>query len=222
MQYQRIYDEMISRNTRTIRDFGFKPDPRLNDAIDDRRCIAIYSELEDVVFHDAYDRVKCSIDQSKSMVRYDTASSGAPAVLHTTLMQLHTFGSKQVPCAASGLRERGDLRDLLRASLPVTVEFSRLCVTPAGITALGFPTVDLNAVRNQIRNMMRVEEPYVCDIVHSTLARFYSDPEMPIINELLGYDGIPLFTANITHWCVGKASWRLLRRECDVEFRCTI
>ncbi len=220
--YGAIYDEMIDRNTRIVDTARFKPDVRLIEPVDDRRCVAIYSPIKVTKWHPGYEGLRNVIsDSAESMIPYteEQDPTATPhGVLHTTLIQLHTFGSARVEDQISKDSQR-TLDLLLSSSLPIHIEFSRLCITPASITALGFPSIDLNIIRERLRREIDVEEPYVCNIVHSTLARFHSIPDRKIIEELRTYDRIPLFTASINRWSVGKASWRLNSNECTVQFQ---
>lgn len=232
--YDAIYDEMMNRNEQKLKQSGFQWDAILKNAWKDgRQCLAIYKEICPTDVTPAFKNVIRIIDSlSNCIVSYIPAelyaSSGLPSpppthatgVLHTTFMQLRTFGSEEV----GGTNDWSIIKSYLKPTLPLTIIFHRICITPSSIVVLGIPSRDINKDREKIRDNLPVIEPYKCDIVHATLARFHSNPSLETqqkinaLNQWNKNNDKFLFKSTIDQWNIGKASWKVHPYECDVLF----
>jgi hypothetical protein len=144
-----------------------------------------------------------------------------------TFLQLVGFGmyeQTKVP---------GDYLELFETLLweclsPFEICFDSLILTPSNLVLVGHPTVDINYVRESVRECMRevgypVLEPYKSDTLHMTLVRFAGPVTAseqasleklvescevdPDFNGLLRVNGI----------AVSPASWKMLASEIPPE-----
>ena len=64
-------------------------------------------------------------------------------------------------------------RDDILNSIPmINIEWIEIICIETGIIMLGIPSIDVNQIRNLIINKYSFKEPYLNNIVHSTLLRF--------------------------------------------------
>lgn len=231
--YNVIYDEMIQRQTVLIRNNGFDWDSSLinNDNIPEQ-CVAVYKEieLEDVspVCRNLFDLIdslrECLISYVQMTNSQSKTQNPSDGVLHVTFMQLKTFKSTKTVDI-----NWEKLQCLLKEfTLPITIKFHRICVTSKSIIALGIPSCDLNSVRETVRTNMSIDEPYFCNIVHVTLARFHSKIPEHVQKILISLQNewttrIPLdaflFKTTIRSWNIGHVSWKVRPDESELLFK---
>ena len=114
---------------------------------------------------------------------------------------------------------------LLEAFSPFEICFDSLILTPSNLVLVGHPTVDVNDVRESVRECMRdlgypLLEPYKSDTLHMTLVRFVeplSDAEQAALEHLvdscLEYPAFSASLLRVSHLAVSPASWKMLESE---------
>lgn len=273
-----IYDEMRIRQRKAITSQGtmrsdpyFIPDAKLtanpnavpSDAlsardvsVDDRRCLAISSVIDDAVdcrwtdaFHDLQKRLK------EEFSAYGlTFSQHPPRVgggqLHWTLMQLVGFPDYDAEVFSMS-EPSGGGDDTTTGSTPsvyltpnylncvqdsltvggldtgIHITYVGVVLVATGLLMVGVPSLDINEARDVVRsrlseNNLPLKEPFVNDIVHSTLYRVAGDAaDMPsdlhvrLMNLAKEYENVDLGTVVLNKFQVGPASWRVLSHEVE-------
>jgi len=117
---------------------------------------------------------------------------------------------------------------LLQALSPFEICFDSLILTPSNLVLVGHPTVDVNYVRESVRECMReagypLMEPYKGDILHLTLVRFagpVTASEQASLESLVAscdadrdFNGL----LRVSGMAVSPASWKMLASEIPPE-----
>lgn len=236
-----IYNEMEKRQMKNVIKGGLKFDDNLLHEADPRKCMAVYSLCDHENFVETHAFVKVQ-KQLKELLGdghcfYEPAgpnksgeSSPLDATLHWTLMQLigfQAFDKIKVPAEYKDVVEVQVQRYLPR----VKINFSRLVLTPSNILMVGYPSVDVNTSRINLRralnrNGMPLFEPYINDLVHTTLVRFASPIEAtkiePLVRILEGFKNVPLASMQVDSMSISPATWRMQKRELEAQSPCTI
>mmetsp|Transcript_48511 Transcript_48511/g.94832 ORF Transcript_48511/g.94832 Transcript_48511/m.94832 type:complete len:532 (+) Transcript_48511:111-1706(+) len=167
----------------------------------------------------------------KSSNRRDKSGSGGQ--LHWTLMQLVGFNDYDAEVAPEESKFTSDQYvDCIRDSLTVggldtsvDVTYIGVIAVATGLLMIGVPSSDVNHARDAIRNRLSrrdlpLHEPFVNDIVHSTIFRVTGDPSThpPDLHTRLldlasEFEHSVLGTVALDRFQVGSASWRMLREE---------
>ncbi len=210
-----IYQEMLARNQRLREEKGYSHQPKLLTKYPDK-CYAIYSLLSPT---GKWEQLHSYLSALPGCLTY---SLKGEARLHLTLMQILTFGYD--PDILEKYREKYHtvLSTFLPHLLGMRIKFTQLCVLPHGIVALGYPDRDVNKLRRALRFILAKEnlplqEPYLADIIHTTVARFHSrmsEEERKRVEGLHGSLEYP-FEVEISEWCFGEATWRVGSEEED-------
>jgi hypothetical protein len=173
---------------------------------DTRRCLAIWSYLNDSEFN--YD-FKTLIDDLKSLdfgIIYTVEKSIDYGRLHFTLMQCFGFETNEVN---SYDLEKNKNNILKLIPCDFNIEWKELVIIQTGIIMLGIPSIDLNYIKNNLVENFDFKEPYLNNIVHSTVLRF---------NQKINNDQLKLLQSKIKNiknfgrskikkFHFGKASW---------------
>jgi hypothetical protein len=136
---------------------------------------------------------------------------GAKGLLHWTLFQLQTF-PVIVGGGADSEVEARDLRTLLGMFPSFSVEFKGISKSRYGLFLNGYPSINVNAIRQKIRETCAsIVEPHPQDICHTTLFRF-TRPPTPEILALLDTVVERFKTTSLTHlqptvWEYGYGTW---------------
>ena len=169
--------------------------------------------------------------------------------LHWTLMQLVGFNdySDQVEKPASVGQSpflQSKYLDIVQSSLfqggldcTITIEFIGVIAVSTGLLMVGIPSIDINDARDNVRNNLKKNdvpllEPFINDIVHSTLFRVVSTDDSDnneeqdieaivdqneLSQELLDisrtYETVSLGKVSLSKFQIGPASWRMLASE---------
>ena len=137
---------------------------------------------------------------------------GTGAQLHWTLFQLQTFPVTPAPSTPEDAETARTLQTILGSSPSFTVAFNGISKTRFGLFLNGYPTADINAIRNRIRATLNgLVEPHPQDICHATLFRFHTEPTLEdraLLEELVAtYAGTPLLTFVPRIWEFGYGTW---------------
>eukprot|EP00586_Coscinodiscus_wailesii_P015751 CAMPEP_0172502264 /NCGR_PEP_ID=MMETSP1066-20121228/158302_1 /TAXON_ID=671091 /ORGANISM="Coscinodiscus wailesii, Strain CCMP2513" /LENGTH=423 /DNA_ID=CAMNT_0013277457 /DNA_START=184 /DNA_END=1455 /DNA_ORIENTATION=- len=238
---QEIYSEMRTRQRNAILKAGsMRSDPFFSLSQsrrdDDRRCLAISSVIDEGVdchWTDAYRRLEKSIKAEFSGLLFSQKVDGDAGVwgqLHWTLMQLVGFPDYDV-----GEEERyrsEEYLDCIRDSLniggmdcAITIKYIGVIVVSTGLLMVGVPSLDINEARDTLRDKLRergflLKEPFLNDIVHSTLFRVTDDKScdqadlhLRLLELAKEFENVHLGTVTLKKFQVGPASWRMLRSE---------
>jgi hypothetical protein len=126
--------------------------------------------------------------------------------LHFTLLQCFGFETNEVN---SYDLEKNKNNILKLIPCDFYIEWKELVLIQTGIIMLGIPSIDLNDIRNNLVEQFDFKEPYLNNIVHSTVLRF---------NHKLNQDQLELLQSKIENtknfgrstikkFDFGKASW---------------
>jgi hypothetical protein len=221
-----IYSEMLLRNLGTVQTNGTTFDPDLLLEQDDRRCFASYSFFSENVanFSDSFhDLVDCLSETFPEHVLYRPFPNESKAArLHYTYMQ-HIGFEHYNPAVKPSSTFVSLLCKVLENSLgPFTITYMGLIPLRSGIVMIGFPSADVNASRNLLRNLCKqegieVREPYLNNIVHSTLLRFTAplrDAQLSEFHRICeAYRTKYLGRVIISSFSSSAASWKMSKEE---------
>lgn len=147
--------------------------------------------------------------------------------LHWTLLQIQGFkdweGGKEVK------EDNVEFGKMVERYFPhdnkIRIRMCGVIAVKTGLVIVGIPDTNMNAARDQFRDNMKstsplypLKEPFLNDIVHSTLLRVCGgDGTGPKADQLLKiaeeYNNVYLGDAYVDKISVGEASWRMM----DVE-----
>mmetsp|Transcript_48130 Transcript_48130/g.58050 ORF Transcript_48130/g.58050 Transcript_48130/m.58050 type:complete len:368 (+) Transcript_48130:83-1186(+) len=188
--------------------------------------------------------------QNSDMTDAKEISNNCIGQLHWTLMQLVGFPSYDDHFdTTNNIATNGDKAcpftseqylDCIQDSLMVggmdcsiSISFIGVVVVSTGLLMVGVPSLDVNAARDTVRERLHegnlpLLEPFVNDIVHSTLFRVVenstdevagnenSEAEMlheELIQIAKDYENVHLGTVTLNSFQIGPASWRMLQSE---------
>ena len=149
--------------------------------------------------------------------------------LHWTLMQLVGFANyneekdkeiynttSYLDCVQSALMKGG-------MDHAIEIQYVGCIAVSSGLLMIGIPTlIHANKARDCVRTSLQqqgypLKEPFVNDIVHSTLFRVTHDDNTGLYQQILDiandYESIPLGTVTLSKFQIGPASWRMLPSE---------
>lgn len=214
MSLEQIYQEMVERNS------GIKtvsPDPLLLEKVDERYCYPVFQWFSRGEWYPSGQFSKLVDSFPDEVMPYTLHPSSSSGVLHWTFLQLLGFDAYDQSYVEEHHQDYYKvLYPLIQELLPLRIDFRRSVVTPKSILMLGFPDKPVNQVREKIRKAikeanLRFVEPYVCDIVHTTVGRFVKEYPVEKIGEFnreedLGY-------VVIKDLFIGPGTWKLLPDE---------
>jgi hypothetical protein len=215
---------------------------------DTRRCLAISAVLDDSIqssWSPAYERLQKRLGggalaanglqfaQSINDTSSNTNNTTPWGQLHWTAMQLVGFADFDQECSENNPYQSKEYLDCIQEALvaggmdrPVTITFVGVIAVATGLLMIGIPSYDLNAARDVLREELQkrdlpLKEPFVNDIVHSTLYRVVGTNEGPLPDdfhsELLEiaaeYENTYLGQITLDTFQIGPASWRMLQHE---------
>ncbi|CAG9462316.1 unnamed protein product [Pedinophyceae sp. YPF-701] len=225
-QLDGVYEEMRERNSRKIAEKGYGHDEKLRGE-DGRRCLAVYTLAGadnfsgGASFGDLVADLTNALGSNQVIYTAEERPGALCARLHFTFMQLVTF-SMYAGCPTDE-EYREAVEAILISNLPsFEVRFDRLICTPGNLLLTGYPTADLNNVRETVRKEMAraglpLFEPYKVDIMHMTLARFanpVSDAQKAALDQIIDkYSGAKLATLRVNELKISPASWKMQHAE---------
>jgi len=135
------------------------------------------------------------------------------ARLHMTLLQFQTFpiDPNQIDYNDNELCSK--IKKLFDKYPPLNVVFCGIARTRFGLFLCGYPSFNINQLRNELRAICPDElvEPHPQDICHSTLFRFTEDPTPEDIRTLdtlvAKYRNLNLCTMHADKWEFGYGTW---------------
>ena len=199
-----------------------------------------YEKLQATLGSGEFSRNGLQFAQSINDTSSNTNNATPWGQLHWTAMQLVGFADYDLECDSSNAKE-GSLNpyqskeylDCIQQALiaggmdrPVTITFVGVIAVATGLLMIGIPSYDLNAARDVLRAELQkrnlpLKEPFVNDIVHSTLYRVVGTNDAPLPadfhSKLLKlaseYENTYLGHITLDTFQIGPASWRMLEHE---------
>jgi hypothetical protein len=145
---------------------------------------------------------------------YYNLGDAEKGLLHFTLFQLQTFKVVPADWPVEKAKDIGlRLMKILATEPPFHITYTGLVKTANGIFMSGFPSYDVNRVRNCIRAEFghEVMEPHPQDIFHSTVMRLageVSKETMAKIDLLIDkYSGVEFGEVQPAKWIYGYGTW---------------
>lgn len=228
-------------------EFFAKPENAAFDS-DERRCYAIISIIDETVdcnwtdaFEDLMFRLKSEFGENNlryfQKVEHVDGNGGIlKGQLHWTLMQLVGFADfdKEIRCFSETKYKENTYLDCIQDSLTVggmhqeiKITFIGVILVSTGLLMVGVPNIDVNDARDLVRQKLAerslpLKEPFVNDIVHSTLFRLVGEKNDQELHSKLvalakDFERINLGTVTLKKFQVGPASWRMLSEEVDAS-----
>jgi len=163
-------------------------------------------------------RFKEMLDKLKEIcgeagIYYDLGDA-EKGLLHFTLFQLQTFKVDPASWSVEKAKDVSDkLMKILATEPPFCISYKGLVKTSNGIFMSGFPSYDVNRVRDRIREEFgsEVVEPHPQDIFHSTVMRLtseISEEAMTKIDLLIDkYSGVEFGKVQPAKWLYGYGTW---------------
>jgi hypothetical protein len=136
-----------------------------------------------------------------------------PARLHWSLLQFQTFpiNPNQTTYNDPGLVCK--IRAVLDRYPPLHIVFRGIARTRFGLFLCGYPTFNVNQMRNELRALCpdELNEPHPQDICHSTLFRFTEDPspdDIALLDMIVAkYHDLELCKMHVDKWEFGYGTW---------------
>ncbi len=199
-QLERVYKDIDQRNAVPTAQPSFAG-----------HCKAIWASGYDFVLNDAmvdlYEQLGTAFGSAAYI--FEPAAE-APAALHWTLFQLQTFPVE----TRVGADERNEARlvaDLIGRYPPIHITFRGIVRTRYGLFLAGYPSWDVNRLRDEFRRHFRVVEPHPQDICHATLLRFREEPtacQVTALDRLVAaFEGRQLGELQVRRWYYGYGTW---------------
>ena len=163
--YLPIYERMKYNQSIKLNMNGCKYDTLLSSS-DNRRCLAIWGWLDNSIMSDKFYSLLENFNKIDECVSYDFNNQNGR--LHFTLLQC--FGFECMETENFNIERHRD--DILNSIPMINIEWIEIICIETGIIMLGIPSIDVNQIRNLIINKYSFKEPYLNNIVHSTLLRF--------------------------------------------------
>lgn len=221
-------------------------------SVDTRRCFAISAIMDKddknvtCSWNEKYFELQNRLEEEFG--HYGIIFSQEPPVvgggqLHWTLMQLVGFsdytqhvlnGEEESEAAVESTFLSSEYLDCIQDSLivggldnAIHMHYVGVIAVATGLLMIGIPSLDINETRDVVRSRLKqhqlpLMEPFVNDIVHSTLFRVTGDskdipPDLHhrILKLAEEYKDVSLGTAVLSKFQIGPASWRLLQNEIE-------
>ena len=243
-----IYTEMRNRQLKAVQaSKKMRSDDFFSNATglkhDDRRCLAISSVIDEnckcewtAAHRELMSRLRNEFGDIGLHYYQDSkqySKSLATGQLHWTLMQVVGFADYDDEVGSSEANSiflDEAYLDCIQDSLTVggmhqeiQITFIGVILVATGLLMVGVPNIDVNDARNLVRQKLKerdlpLKEPFLNDIVHSTLFRVIgdkSDPELYLKLVALAkeFENVNLGTVTLQNFQVGPASWRMLSSE---------
>lgn len=217
--YKPIYDEMRERNQDLIIQNGTKYDEVLSSSDKDERVgLALFATTEFHLnnnFENMLAETKTVFD-SQIIYQQTEDTQRNHGFLHFTFIQFIGVDPLIKTITKKKLEEyKGVLSRVIQTIKPFSIQYQGLIALATGLVMYGYPSVDINIYREQIRqkiveSKLPFKEPFKIDIAHSTFVRFCQPEDKDKLLEFASkYQSIDLGKVNITGFYLGNGSWRM-------------
>lgn len=236
-KYEQIYEEMMARNVEFLNHHPFIHDDQLGSIDDLRRCVAM---VMDGTYH--YSKAWNGLQDALKSILGDRDGDGDECeyespTIHSTFQVLRGWkielgnGNGDEDRHGDGYGHGENWRRLAtfiqQQNLieKFTITYNRIIPVKTGLVLCGYPSFDINSVRNLLRREGFVkDEPYLLDICHISLIRFTKPITSEKQKDLLAWiQTIPKETyikLYVDKCFIYKASW--LMRPCEIKLLYTI
>ena len=159
----------------------------------------------------------------------DEAGQPRRGRLHWTLMQLISFADYPPTKGGRASAAYGQaIERALDIHGPFTIQYHGIIAVGTGLVAVGVCDIDINAIRDKLRQELTEAaaqdggyafgEPFVNNIVHSTLLRFSGgagsgEAAEKVLAVAREFEAVPLGVGQVGALQVGEASWRMMETE---------
>lgn len=196
-----IYNEMYIRNTNWLQNNPVIADPLLLDPESDRRrCIALVARHK-VEFVDTKELQPICEPLSQYWIS---------PVRHHTFIVLRGWSEDEFPKEDWTL-----VKKIISDNLsPYEITFDRVIPVKTGLTLCGRTTMDVNNIRDQIRDAgYETFVLYKCDIIHTTILRWThvlpSDIQEEWLQHIMKLPEKPYLKIRVTGFDIVLASWSM-------------
>lgn len=220
-------------------------------SVDKRRCFAVSAVIDNdstnvtcswnEKYFELHNRLKQEFGDYGLIFSQEPQLVGG-GQLHWTLMQLvgfshysqHVLNEDETESEVESTFLSSEYLDCIQDSLTVGgldtaihMHYVGVIAVSTGLLMIGVPSLDINETRDVVRSRLKQQnlplmEPFVNDIVHSTLFRVAGDSkDIPsdlhhrILKLAEEYKDVSLGTAVLSKFQIGPASWRLLKNEIE-------
>ncbi|HSX39804.1 MAG TPA: hypothetical protein VLI92_04430 [Candidatus Saccharimonadales bacterium] len=227
MTYPEIYYEMSDRNRQIIREKGVKYDETLKNTAPDKRVglaiLALYESFEDENLTKLTNEVKTAFP---SQIVYTQKPKGPlEASIHFTFMQIFGVLSEEAGISKINLDQyKPIISDSFKDLEPFEVVFKHVIAVPTGLVIAGYPSIDINIYRDNLRNLIKksglpFSEPYYTVAVHSNLLRLCCDESADKILAFANkYKEIELGKLQVSKFIFGFGTWKVLPNEINMPY----
>jgi hypothetical protein len=209
---KKIYKELKERNLNLIKNNGIKYDSMLKYKDDPRKCLAIFSQINDIKHTCDLKYLYSDLEKiGKNCIYYINNSDYDRGYLHFTLLQLVGFDYID-NIIIDDLTIFDKIIPIVRELLPLKIKYKGIAIIPTGIILCGYPDKEVNLIRDKIRKILKhfIREPYYNNIVHSTICRFTEKLDINLLNSLKEkYENTFFGTIKIESFDIGYGTWKL-------------
>ena len=211
--YIPVYERMEYNHRKKLQNTSNKYDSNISCNNDLRRCLAIWSWLNDSNMNEDFHLLLDELKFSNKWISYIFDRNHEFGRIHFTLLQCFGFNDEHVDLFDMSYKE-----EILSHYLNISfyIRWIKIICIDSGVIMLGIPSIDINKIRNNLVNQYKFREPYLNNIVHATILRFnqvLTKDELKLLQ-----DKIKIFSnfgiSYINQFNFGKAS--LLMNEIDL------
>lgn len=195
-----IYDEMYARNTTWLQTNAIVPDPLLlTPSLDSRKCIALVAqgEITDI-----------NMEQITN-ISVPLSYAWTIPKMHSTFIVLRGWNAKNL-----SNEDWTPLKSILSTISPYEIIFDRVIPVKTGLVLCGTPSININAIRDQIRAAgYETDVLYKCDIVHTTILRWTQEitpaDQAVWLQQIMALPRKPYAKMTVTGFDIALASWSM-------------
>jgi len=218
-----IYNELKERNRKIVMEGKLKIDDvlfQVGEDIDTRYCLAvsaIFQKKKSKINKYYFDLLN-DIENIKGVHYYIENNNKLEGTAHFTLLQIIGFDQFNINEIKGREQEYVEIiKDELSKIVPFRIHFMNVVAFSSGLAILGYPTVNINTVRDNIRkrlndNNLPLKEPYYNNIIHSTILRLIENIDHnQLINIMDKYNKsyFGFIEVNMDSFFIGYGTWKL-------------
>ena len=217
-----IYQSMEIKNQNKIQENGFIYDAQLLEIQDQRKCQAIFCIPKQIKMTHEYIKLSNLLRNETCGIFYEVMNKNpTKGTFHSTFFQLSGFNETLLYTK----EQYKTMSQILKNIFPCNFQlvYKRLILTPHALVLCGYPSIDLNQIRNEFRKKMNeysipYHEPYVSNTAHTTIFRFTQLPYHNFKQKYLEFLNTEIIFGEITvdHYHIGVGSWKLNPFEIDI------
>uniref|UniRef100_A0A6C0KTU0 Uncharacterized protein n=1 Tax=viral metagenome TaxID=1070528 RepID=A0A6C0KTU0_9ZZZZ len=177
-----IYNEMFDRNIKYLNSNNFYFDNILGTLKDTRKCVAILN-YDDFKYTNNWYNLKNNLDTILNKNTYIIPR------LHNTFLIVDKWSLEPLESRMIDNGKYENIKEFIKKNIKhYNVVYNRIIPVKSGLTLCGTADIDINKLRDLLRNTGLVEgELYYLDIIHITILRFVKEISCEVKNKLLNY-----------------------------------